>query len=157
MRREKLVEMVEMVELFVVAAVLAAIAYPVYALIPHLSISPSSIAQAPDARFYEGFVYNYSHLINSTCLVFTYDPTLFNINNRSAAQIGYLYSEQMIENFSKTYKCMVLDYGYWCYTPSGCPVLNSNYRPIINRTYAPFNRTYGFYYIINASKVENAN
>ncbi|MGC8648022.1 MAG: hypothetical protein ACP5SJ_00795 [Candidatus Micrarchaeia archaeon] len=138
------------------AIVIAAIAYSIFELLPLLSIAPGNISQAANARFYEGFVYNYSNVINPSCLVLTYDPTLFNINNRTAAQMNYLYSQAMVQNFSSRYKCFVLDYGYWCHTPSGCPPINnSNYIPIINRTFQQQGQLFGFYYIRNISAVAN--
>jgi hypothetical protein len=149
-------------ELIIAAIITAIIVYLLYTMLPHLGISTSAISQAPDARFYENFVYNDSHLINASCLVLSYDPVLFNLNNRSAAQIGDIYSTQMVENFTQNYKCLVIDYGYWCYTPNNlCPDMNnSNYIPIATSTFhvppgsGMINKTFGFYYIRNASEVK---
>ncbi len=144
-------------ETVVAAIIVAAIAYSIFEILPLLGIAPGNVSQASNARFYEGFVYNYSNVINPSCLILTYDPTLFNINNRTAAQMEYLYSPAMVQNFSDHFKCFVIDYGYWCYTPSGCPSIdNSNYKPIINRTFKQDNETFGFYYILNISKVANS-
>lgn len=133
-----------------VIGVLALLAYPIYAMLPQLSVSPSNVPQAGDARFYEGFVYNDSYQIPSNCLVFTYDPTLFNINNRTATQLSNLYNQGLYANYSREYSCLVLDYGYWCHTPDNeCTYLNQSFTltPIVTATYNDFNYRYGFYYI----------
>ncbi|MDE1856624.1 MAG: glycosyltransferase family 39 protein [Candidatus Micrarchaeota archaeon] len=127
------------------------IAYPVYAYLPVVGVSPAGINQAPDARFYEGFVYNYSSMIPANCLVYTYDPTLFNINNRSAEQMGDLFNSQVYENRSTQYSCAVLDWGYWCYTPNNyCAYAKQNYvlQPIKNATFQPGDKLFGFYRIV---------
>jgi hypothetical protein len=126
---------------------------PVYILVPRLSVSTAKILQAPDARFYEGFVYNESKLIPSDCLVYTYDPTLFNINNRTATQMSDLYNMSRYDQFRNEYSCQVLDYGYWCYTPNNiCSYAEQNFNvdtaaPIAAANFTQFGRTYGFYYI----------
>ncbi|MEM0107115.1 MAG: hypothetical protein QXS03_02700 [Candidatus Micrarchaeaceae archaeon] len=82
-----------------------------------LSIPASSIPQAMGARFYENFVYANSIYIPSNCLVFTFDPTLFNINGRAADQFSNLSEISTpagYANFSNTWQCMAIDYGYWC-------------------------------------------
>jgi 4-amino-4-deoxy-L-arabinose transferase-like glycosyltransferase len=130
-------------------ALVILILYSISLLAPQLSVQPGSIVQAGDARFYENFVYtNISH-IPSDCLVFSYDPTLFFINNRSALQMSYIYNSQMLQNLSESYSCLVVDYGYWCYTPNNlCTNLRSvvNLTPIINATYKPEDKVFGFYY-----------
>ena len=112
--------------------------YVIYTEASLLSVNPGTIQQAGDARFYESFIYNDSHLIPANCLVYTYDPTLFNINNRSAAQIGDLYYGGFFANASAEYSCSVVDIGYWCFTPgSVCSQLNSSFTltDIANATY----------------------
>ena len=90
-----------------------------------LSINPSQIQQAGDARFYENFVYNQSGSIPTNCIVYTYDPTLFNINNRTATQLSNIYNASFYANASSRYSCSVVDIGYWCYTPNNlCTNLN---------------------------------
>ncbi|MDE1810743.1 MAG: glycosyltransferase family 39 protein [Candidatus Micrarchaeota archaeon] len=131
-------------------AVLALIGYAFYTNLHQLAVKPGDIPQAPDARFYEGFVYNDSHMINASCLVFSYDPTLFNINNRTAAQMSYVYDNSKLQQYESQYSCLVADIGYWCYTPNNlCTGLNDSFTmsPIANATYEPLGKSYGFYYL----------
>ena len=129
--------------------VLFIIFYPLFALEPLLGIAPSQISQAGDARFYEGFVYNESHAIPSSCLVFSYDPTLFNINNRTSIQMFDLYP-QSYQSYRSQYSCLVLDYGYWCYTPGNtCTYIESafNLSSLATATYSKEGKLYGFFLI----------
>ena len=143
--------------MYAAAAILVAIIlYGFYDQLQYVAVSPNNLPQAGNARFYEGFVYNESHLIPSSCLVFSYDPTLFNINNRTAAQLGYLYDRQQYAAFSKEYSCLVVDYGYWCYTPNNiCTYAKSDFilSTIANATYNQTGQTYSFYRVVglNAS------
>lgn len=124
--------------------------YPTYALFPILSVSPSQIPQAGDARFYENFVYNTIKEVSSSCIVYTYDPSLFTINGRAGIQMGYLYNTSQYEQLSAKYSCIVLDYGYWCHTPSNlCTDINKNFTltQIANARYAPSNESYALYYL----------
>jgi len=137
-------------EILAAVAILAVIAYAFYANMQQLAVKPSTIPQAPDARFYENFVYGNAHLINASCLVFTYDPTLFNINNRTAAQMSYVYDKTKVAQYKSQYGCLVADIGYWCYTPNNlCTGLNQSFTmtPIANATFAPRGIKYGFYYL----------
>ena len=132
------------------AVVIAIILYSVYQLVPQLSVNPATFQQAGDARFYENFVYNSVYLVPPKCLVFTYDPTLFNINNRTATQMGNIYNPQYMQNVTAQYSCLVVDYGYWCYTPDNlCTGLSSqyNFTKIASATYPLFNRTYSLYFV----------
>ena len=116
---------------------------------PLLSISPSQIPQAGNARFYEAFVYNNVSKVPASCLIFSYDPTLMIINNRTSDQLGNLYPQDY-STYKSQYNCLVVDWGYWCFTPNNyCSVIKSefNLRSIVNSTYTPENQTYGFYYI----------
>ena len=143
--------------MYAAAAILVAIIlFGFYNQLQYVAVSPNNLPQAGNARFYEGFVYNESHLIPSSCLVFSYDPTLFNINNRTAAQLGYLYDRQQYAAFSKEYSCLVVDYGYWCYTPNNiCTYAKSDFilSTIANATYNQTGQTYSFYRVVglNAS------
>ena len=128
----------------------AVLLYPVYALYPLLSVQPSQIPQAGDARFYENFVYNTSKQIPATCLVYTYDPTLFNINGRAAIQVSYLYNTSQYEQLTSEYSCMILDYGYWCHTPNNlCASVNQSFSltPLATSEYNLFDYKYGLYYL----------
>ncbi len=142
--------------IFLYAAIafsISIIAYPTIALYPQLSINPAEIIQAQGARFYENFVYSNISSIPKNCLVFTFDPTLFNINNRAATQFSNL---SIIENpagfneYMHQYGCLAIDYGYWCasttpatkqycdYSLSRFKVklLSSAYLPTIGATYS---------------------
>ena len=122
--------------------------YPTYTLLPQFSIDPSKIQQAADARFYEGFVYNNSRYIPNSCLVFSYDPTLFNINNKTSTQLANLYNITFYNMEKVRYSCFVMDYGYWCHTPNNiCAYANKTYNltPIVTATFEQFNYNYGFY------------
>jgi hypothetical protein len=133
-----------------IAVVAAALLYPIFSLYPLLSINPSQIQQAGDARFYENFVFNTSPEIPSNCLVYTYDPSLFNINGRAATQLSYLYNTSQYDQLETSYGCTVLDYGYWCHTPNNlCTAVNQSFNltPIATATYKPFGYGYGLYYL----------
>ncbi len=128
----------------------AVVLYPTYAMYPLLSVKPSQIQQAGDARFYENFVFNASQQIPASCLVYTYDPSLFNINGRAAIQLSYLYNTSQYKQLESEYGCTVLDYGYWCHTPSNlCSSVNQSFNltPISTTQYALFNYGYGLYYL----------
>ena len=135
----------------VIVAMLAILFYSFLLQVHELAIKPSDIAQAGGARFYENFVYNSSDKIPNSCLVFSYDPTLFNIVGRSSVQYYYLYNQSFIGKVSAEYKCLVIDYGYWCGTPGNiCKQAFSEYKtsPIATATYSQTNFKYGFYRII---------
>ena len=97
-----------------------------------LGVNPANISQAQNARFYENFIYNNSHKISNSCLVFSFDPTLFNINNKTSAQMSYLtnINQGVYNQYHSAHSCLVLDYGFWCYTPEGEALCNS----ILNAT-----------------------
>ncbi len=129
------------------------ILYSTFSLYNYLSINPSNISEAQPARFYENFVYNNSYKIPSSCLVGTYDPTLFNINNKTATQLsnfsGITYSEY--KNLSAKYdNCLVIDYGFWCYTPGNiCSSTKDKFytEPIATSYDNVSAETFGFYKI----------
>ncbi len=125
---------------------------PIYTLLPLLSVNPSNILQAGDARFYENFVYNSSSIIPQNCIVYSYDPTIFQLNNRTSTQIGNLYNTTQVDQYMQQYKCLVLDYGYWCHTPQNecAPAFQSyNVTPLKTANYTQMGDTFGFYYIKN--------
>jgi hypothetical protein len=138
--------------IIVLAVLMLAIFYPIYKMSPRLSINPSSIPQAGSARFDENFIYTNISAIPSNCLVFTYVPYLFNINNRSAAQMFYLFNNTFVNNVQGNYSCLVIDYGYWCKTPNNiCGTAMSEYdtTPLKTAVYSSkyYNFTFGFYKI----------
>lgn len=127
----------------------AALVYPAYTLLPSFTLNPSQVLQAGGARFYESFVYDNIGSIPTNCLVFSYDPTLFLLNNRSSTQMSDLLNVSFYQRLRSENKCMVFDYGYWCYTPDNiCGMLNKQYNltPLLNASYDKF-RNYGFYYV----------
>ncbi|EQD40915.1 conserved hypothetical protein, membrane [mine drainage metagenome] len=105
-----------------IAAVLAVsllIAYSFYSMVPDLGVNPSSIGQAQQARFYQNFVYANANAIPRSCLVFSFDPELFNLNGLSSIQFGNItsaYTQSGLVSYHKDYPCLVVDYGYWCHT-----------------------------------------
>ncbi len=138
--------------MYVASAILVAIIlYGFYNQLQYVAVSPNSLPQAGNARFYENFIYKDAHLIPSSCTVFSYDPTLFNINNRTAAQLGYLYDKQEYTALIKNNSCMVIDYGYWCYTPNNiCTYAKSDFilSTIANATYNQTNETFSLYRVV---------
>ena len=112
-------------------------------------VNPASIQQAGDARFYENFVYNSSRLIPANCLVYSYDPTLFNINNRSGSQMSNIYDQASStrQRNSSPVQCLTKVTGA---TPPGniCTQAEHTYNltPIATATYTN-GFTYGFYKI----------
>ncbi|MCL5423655.1 MAG: glycosyltransferase family 39 protein [Candidatus Marsarchaeota archaeon] len=110
---------------FIVIIIL--IFYSTLSMYNNLAISPSHITQANSARFYENFIYNNSNKIPNDCLVFSFDPTLFNINNKSSLQFSYLsnINETEYNSYMNDNKCLVIDYGFWCYTPEGSSMCQS--------------------------------
>lgn len=115
-----------------------------------LGIKPSAIAQAGAARLYENFIYNVSGRIPDSCLVFSYDPTLFNAIGKPSAQYYFLYNQSFMSLAANRYSCEIIDYGYWCGTPGNiCGQAFKEYKtaPIATATYEPDNFTYGLYRI----------
>ncbi len=134
----------------VIIAMLAILVYSFLLQVHELAIKPSEIAQAGGARFYENFVYNSSSKIPNDCLVFSYDPTLFNTVGKASVQYFYIYNQSFMSTAMAEYKCLVIDYGYWCGTPDNiCQQAFSEYKtsPIATATYLPDNFEYGFYRI----------
>ena len=133
-------------------AVIALIIFGFSSTIPAITANPATMEQAGGARFYENFVYNSISAIPKSCIVYSYDPTLFNINGRTAALMSYLYNTSVYTQNNAAYGCSVIDYGYWCGTPNSiCSSIMNMYNTtlIAKATYSsPFNAfTYGFYRI----------
>ncbi len=143
-------------QLVTVIIIIAVLAYSAYAEAPGVGIPASQISQAQPARFYEGFVYNESSKIPNTCLVLSYDPTIFNLVGKTAAQMFELNNPQMYQQFKQQYPCLVLDWGYWCTTPNNLcvPIRNSyNLQPIALGTdnFQGQSFTFGFY-LLNGTR-----
>ncbi len=133
-----------------IVALLILLSYSAYGAFPALGVNPSSIQQASDARFYENFVYNDSNLISNNCAVFSYDPTLFNINNKTAAQLSDIYDTNFYTNLRASHSCLVVDWGYWCYTPNNlCSNLNQTFTLTLlaNETMQNPYRNFALYYV----------
>ena len=141
-----------------IAVLLVLAFYSFYSLVPLLGVQPSALPQAGDARFYEGFVYNNSISIPSSCLVFSYDPTLFIVNNRTSAQLTDIYASSYA-SYKSEYSCLVFDRGYWCYTPNNyCTYVQNTFvlQNISTSVYTQQNKTYGFYYITGIRNSTNS-
>ncbi len=104
----------------VAAIIIGALLYSLLSMYGSLSIQPSGIMQAEPARLYENFIYGNVTKIPASCLVFSFDPTLFLINNRSSTQFGDLANLRNnlteYQNYTQRYGCLVIDYGFWCHT-----------------------------------------
>ncbi len=133
------------------------IAYSFYTVAADLSISPAAIGQAQHARFYQNFVYDNANSLPRSCLVFSFDPELFNLNGLSAMQFGNItsaYTQAGLESYLNKYPCLVVDYGYWCYT-SGyeglCNEVKSTFAlsqiAVATDNYSGTQDTYGLYKI----------
>lgn len=149
MNKQRIIHICKLIaEASLMLFILALIFYSVYILIPKLSSNTNTLS-GKTARFYQNFVYNSSNDIPANCLIFTFDPTLFSLNNRTSMQFVNLYNFSLIRNLSGKYSCLVADYGYWCYTQYAhyCTNLSQYYEmapiKIINDT----GLTFGFYYI----------
>lgn len=128
--------------------IILVIIYPIYKIILNIN-SNLSISNAESARSYQNFVYKNSKLIPNNCIVFTFDPTLFFLNNKTAIQFTNLYNFSLVSNLSNQYSCLVADYGYWCYTSYSnyCTKLTKYYKlsPIKTTNYST--DKFRFYYI----------
>jgi len=107
-----------LVKALLLLAIMALIAYSLIDSASLLAVNPANIMQAGNARFYENFIYNYSANISHGCVVLTYDPGLFNINNLPAAQMSFALNPSQYKEIASNYSCVVIDYGYWCGTPN---------------------------------------
>jgi hypothetical protein len=143
---------IKLVHIFAYLVIIAGALYSIISLAPILGIQPSQIQQAGDARFYESFVYNQSGSIPNSCVVLTYVPSLFNLVNKSAAQMYMIYNSTAISRMQEQYSCIVIDWGYWCYTPNNyCANIRTvaTLVPIVNATNPQTGETFGFYYLRN--------
>ena len=141
------------IKVVVLAAIIVLIVYPLVQSAKLLSINPANIVQANNSRYYENFIYNYDPQIPRSCIVFTYDPSLFNINGIPAAQMTYISSPGQYANITAGYSCVLIDYGYWCYTPNN--VCNSSLsqftvNEIVSTKYEEY--TYRIYRVTGFSK-----
>ncbi len=100
--------------------------------LPTVTAPPSSAPQQHVILPASNFINSNYSAVPSNCLVFSFTPDMWYENGRAAAQIGYLQSSSSnFTNFTKSYRCFVLDYGYWCLVP-----------PYDNTTCPDYLRTY---------------
>ncbi len=100
------------------AAFITVMAYVFLIFLPQTTMLPGNAPQQsvilPATNFIES---NYS-VVPADCLVFSFTPDIWYEAGRPSAQIGYLSStNQSFMSFEKSYRCFVLDYGYWCLVP----------------------------------------
>ena len=94
------------------------ITYVFVQFLPIVTMLPSNAPQQHVILPATNFINSNYNAVPSNCLVFSFTPDMWYENGRAAAQIGYLQSvDQNFTNFTKNYKCEVLDYGYWCLVP----------------------------------------
>ena len=109
----RLMQEVVFIALIVVFAVL-----PFYNAISIITVSPSRMPQQAMALGYMNFVNQNVHLVPNNCLVYTFDPDVWVIQNRSAIEISYLQANTTNSSaFASKFSCFVFDQGYWCTTP----------------------------------------
>ncbi|BCS90769.1 MAG: hypothetical protein ARM1_0226 [Candidatus Micrarchaeota archaeon] len=129
--------------------------YSIYTNYPFISIPPSHIQQAAPARYYEIFIQQNAKNISKSCIVFDYDPYIFQLYNLTAAQSYYIYNKSFIQNVSSRYSCAVFSYDYWCNIP---PPYNSdcNYKEALTNTKViAYNSTYNFSLIEGSFNLSN--
>ncbi|MCL4383187.1 MAG: glycosyltransferase family 39 protein [Candidatus Marsarchaeota archaeon] len=142
---------IEKLSIFLIyLAIFLIVFYSLYNILPKLSSSsnPNYLSSEP-ARYYQNFVYNNSYLIPAKCLVFTFDPTLFSLNNKTSIQFTNLANINYTSNLSKQYSCIVVDYGYWCYTSYSnfCKNATKDYNLTAIKTSSYSTYKFGFYYL----------
>ena len=106
---------------------------------PIVTMPPSSAPQQSVILPASNFINSNYSAVPSNCLVFSFTPDMWYENGRSAAQIGYLQSDSSnLTNFTKSYRCFVLDYGYWCIVPpydnTTCPTYLKTYNTSVLAT-----------------------
>lgn len=109
---------------YAILLILAAVVPFVYSL-NIVTIPYSQMPQERTPLAAVDFIYNNTGLVPPDCLVFSFTPDVWYLQNRSAAQIGYFNSSNAtFQAFESKYSCFVMDYGYWCditsYTNSVC-------------------------------------
>lgn len=92
--------------------------YPFVTLLPNTTIKPQNMPQQQVILGTMNFIYGNYTKVMPGCLVFSYNPDIWYMLNRSATQIGYLGSSNTtFTKFANNYSCFVFDYGYWCQVP----------------------------------------
>ncbi len=127
---------------------LVAIPYAIFLIIivfifiqffPIVTMPPSSAPQQSVILPASNFINSNYSAVPSNCIVFSFTPDMWYENGRAAAQIGYLQSDSSnFTNFTKSYRCFVLDYGYWCLVPpydnTTCPAYLKSYNTSVLAT-----------------------
>lgn len=131
---------------------------PFYNAISIITVSPSKMPQQAMALGYMNFVDQNVNLVPSNCLVYTFDPDVWVIRNRSAIEIGYLQANTIDSStFASKFSCYVFDQGYWCTTPgfrnATCQkdLQNYNARLIVGEKSPDGIDNYSLYYITRNS------
>jgi 4-amino-4-deoxy-L-arabinose transferase-like glycosyltransferase len=106
---------------------------------PIVTMPPSSAPQQSVILPASNFINSNYSAVPDNCLVFSFTPDMWYENGRASAQIGYLQSDSSnFTNFTKSYRCFVLDYGYWCIVPpydnTTCPAYLKSYNTSILAT-----------------------
>ena len=121
------------------AAFLIVIAFVFVQFFPIVTMPPSSAPQQSVILPASNFINSNYSAVPSNCLVFSFTPDMWYENGRASAQIGYLQSDSSnFTNFTKSYRCFVLDYGYWCLVPpydnTTCPAYLKSYNTSVLAT-----------------------
>ncbi len=115
-RRNAKWSMIEAAIFVVLIALFAAL--PFYNALGITTIKPQNMPQEAVPLNYINFVYQNASIVPSNCLVFTFDPDVWAVQNRSSAQIGFLRANNgSFSGFADRFSCFVVDIGYWCTTP----------------------------------------
>ncbi len=141
-------------EIAFVALILVFAVLPFYNAISIITVSPSRMPQQAMALGYMNFVNQNVNLVPNNCLVYTFDPDVWVIRNRSAIEIGYLQANTTNSSaFASRFSCFVFDQGYWCTTPEfrnstcGSDIQKYNARLIVGEKSPNGIDNYSLYYI----------
>ena len=134
--------------------IIAFAVFPFYNALGMVTISPSNMPQESMPLSATNFIYQNAAQVPSSCLVFSFTPDIWWEQNRNAAQIGWLNSDDSnFTNFESKFSCFVLDVGYWCTTPEYKGGLCQNDLKAYNTTVIAtqsspdFTDNYSLYYI----------
>ncbi len=91
---------------------------PFYNALSVITITTQNMPQQAMPLNYVNFVYQNASMVPNNCLVFTFDPELWAMQNKSSAQQNFLaMNNSNFTKFASKYSCYVFDMGYWCTTP----------------------------------------
>ncbi len=130
--------------------------FPFWLLVPIAAISPSAMPQQSVILNAMNFFYSNYNAVPQNCLVFSHTPDIWAEVNRSSAQISYLSGANSTNKQTISgYKCLVVDYGYWCVVPpyhdTLCKYITGHYqlKPLAVSQPLPNGNSAGFYQILN--------